>query len=123
MSKASKYLKLKNFREKQFESHLSNLKPVGRVDLQGLSLVAKFSPNFPELILTCDESGYGYLINSLELEMKKEKGLIAPFNLLPKSIIIKNLFFLFHLNAKKNINVMIMEQFLILNGTMNRENF
>ena len=68
-----------------FEENLSHLHPVGRVDLRGLSLVTKYSHDLPEFILTCDESGYVYLINSLELELKKEKELSTPIHLLPKS--------------------------------------
>ena len=69
-----------------FETKLSLLHPVGKVDLQGLSLVTKYSHDLPEFILTCDESGYVYLINSMELELQKNNETIPPIRLLPKSL-------------------------------------
>ena len=83
--KVSRNQKLKDHKNSGFDSKLNDLHPVAKVDLQGLSLVTKFSHDFPEMILTCDESGYAYLVNSMEIELKKEMDLVRPLTLFPKS--------------------------------------
>jgi hypothetical protein len=105
-----------------FDSKLGQLHAVGKVDLQGLSLVTKFSHDLPEMILTCDESGYVYLINSMELELKKEKDILRPINLVPKSSNIVNSINFILFIIQNNINV-IMEPFLMSNGMMTQKSF
>ncbi len=86
MSQSRKHSNSKPYKKLfPFEENLSHLHPVGRVDLRGLSLVTKYSHDFPEFILTSDESGYVYLINSLELELKKQNEFSTPIHLMPKS--------------------------------------
>lgn len=85
----SSAMKLKNMKIQNYfnlDNQLSSLRPIGKVDLEGISLATKFSNNFPENLITCDECGYVYLINSLEIELKKfDVCNNQPFSIKPKS--------------------------------------
>lgn len=69
----------------RFSNKLAKLFPKAKVEIKGLSLVTKFSQEHPEFLLTCDESGYVYLINTLEMELNKVQDNCKPFVLSPKS--------------------------------------
>ena len=57
----------KNIHVAHYEESLLKLRPVGKVTFLGLSLVVKYSEENPDVILTCDESGQIYLINTIEI--------------------------------------------------------
>lgn len=80
-----------NYKERKFQKRcrfsdkLTKLHPISKVEIKGLSLVTKFSQEYPEFLITCDEAGYVYLINTLEMELNKFEDHCKPFVLTPKS--------------------------------------
>lgn len=67
------------------EENLKSLHPVAKVDLKGLSLATKYSEDTPNLLLSSDEIGNVYLIDSLETENYKENDIVGTPIIFPKS--------------------------------------
>ncbi len=44
---------------------LKKLVPVGKLEMDGISLVVKYSTDNPDILMSCDDNGKIYLLNSL----------------------------------------------------------
>lgn len=72
-------------RTRTYDESLKNLYPKAKINLNGLSLVSKYSEEKPNFLLSSDEIGNVYFIDSLETELKLDSDIEKPIILFSKS--------------------------------------
>ena len=55
----------------EYKEELGNIRPIGRMKLEAVSLVVKYSPDFPNMLIIPDGNGNIYMVNCLRTFDKK----------------------------------------------------